>query len=39
MRMDLGMKDTFHYDSMHCMTVVSHEMSDEPKILQQVEVL
>ena len=32
MRMDLGMRDTLLYDSMHCMTAVSLEMSDEPEI-------
>ena len=31
--MDLGMRDTLLYDSMHCMTAVSLEMSDEPKIV------
>jgi len=31
MRMDLGMRNTLLYDFMHCMTVVSLEMSDEPK--------
>ena len=30
MRMDLGMRNTLLYDFMHCMTVVSLEMSDEP---------
>lgn len=30
MRMDLGMRNTLLYDSMHCMTAVSLEMSDEP---------
>ena len=32
MRMDLGMRNTLLYDFMHCMTVVSLEMSDEPKL-------
>ena len=31
MPMDLGMRDTLLYDSMHCTTAVSLEMSDEPK--------
>jgi len=31
MPMDLGMKETLLYDSMHCTTAVSLEMSDEPK--------
>lgn len=31
MRMASGMRDTLHYDSMHCMIAVSLEMSDEPK--------
>ena len=30
MPMDLGMRDTLLYDSMHCTTAVSLEMSDEP---------
>ena len=30
MPMDLGMKETLLYDSMHCTTAVSLEMSDEP---------
>ena len=30
MRMDLGTRNTLLYDSMHCMTAVSLEMSDEP---------
>ena len=29
--MGLEMGDTLLYDFMHCMTVVSLEMSDEPK--------
>ena len=32
MRMDLGTKNTVLYDFMHCMTAVSLEMSDEPKL-------
>ena len=32
MRMDLGTRNTLLYDFMHCMTAVSLEMSDEPKI-------
>ena len=31
MPMDLGMRDSLLYDSMHCTTAVSLEMSDEPK--------
>ena len=31
--MDLGMRDTLLYDSMHCTTAVSLEMSDEPYII------
>ena len=30
MSMDLGMRNTLLYDSMHCMTAVLLEMSDEP---------
>ena len=33
MRMDLGTRNTLLYDFMHCMTVVSLEMSDEPFFL------
>ena len=36
MRMDLGMRNTLLYDFMHCMTVVSLEMSDEPKIVYAI---
>ena len=36
MPMDLGMRDTLLYDSMHCTTAVSLEMSDEPQKIHQV---
>ena len=35
MRMDLGTRNTLLYDFMHCMTAVSLEMSDEPKVSLQ----
>ena len=39
MPMDLGMRDTLLYDSMHCTTAVSLEMSDEPIFFTSIKLL
>ena len=39
MRMASEMKNTSNWDYTHCMTVVSLEMSDEPKKLKRLDVL
>ena len=36
MRMASEMKNTSNWDYTHCMTVVSLEMSDEPKIIHEL---
>ena len=36
MRMDSEMKNTSNWDYTHCMTVVSLEMSDEPKTIHEL---